>query len=135
MGGVEDGNGDRPAHLDDTGSQHELGHADIGVTVRHYAKWCGGSEYRDPMNVEPGEVPADPLARLENSHQTPTTVENGDRGSSVTDWDRKAIGRGVVPRVVGPPGFEPDLMGKKVSDFSQLRGRSGAGDKWATNGR
>jgi len=32
-----------------------------------YARWCGGSEYHDPMRLEPREVPADLLARLEDS--------------------------------------------------------------------
>jgi integrase len=112
----------------------QLGHADIGVTVRHYAKWCGGSEYRDPMYLEAGEVPADLLARLEDSHQTPTTVGNADRGSSVTDWDREGIGRVTGREVVGPPGFEPDPMGKSASNFRDLQDRFGASDKRATNG-
>ena len=93
----------------------QLGHSDIGVTVRHYAKWCGGSEYRDPMQLAPGEVPADLLARLENSHQTPTTIVGDDQGNFVTDWDRGGIGR--VSRTekwwalqgsnLGPSGYEP----------------------------
>jgi integrase len=50
----------------------QLGHADVGVTARHYAKWCGGDGYREAMRVAPGEVPADLLERLE-SHQSHTT--------------------------------------------------------------
>ena len=60
----------------------QLGHADIQVTSRHYAKWCGGDVYREPMRLEPGEVPADLLARMveeaqeadsprESPHQSP----------------------------------------------------------------
>ncbi len=49
----------------------QLGHADFGVTVRHYAKWVGGDEYRAALTLEPGEVPADLLARLVESPQAP----------------------------------------------------------------
>lgn len=41
----------------------QLGHADVAVTAKHYARWCG-EEYREPMVLESGEVPADLLARL-----------------------------------------------------------------------
>jgi len=42
----------------------QLGHGDVAVTAKHYARWAGGSGYRDPFVREPGEVPADFLARL-----------------------------------------------------------------------
>ncbi len=42
----------------------QLGHADVGVTARHYARWAGDESYRSPLEVVPGEVPADLLARL-----------------------------------------------------------------------
>ena len=42
----------------------QLGHANVSVTAEHYAKWCGGEAYRDPMKRAEGEVPADFLARL-----------------------------------------------------------------------
>ena len=51
----------------------QLGHADFGVTVRHYAKWVGGDEYRPAFALEVGEVPADMLARLVESQQSPIT--------------------------------------------------------------
>jgi integrase len=43
---------------------NQLGHADIGVTSRHYARWCGGAEFRAPMVPAENEVPADLLARI-----------------------------------------------------------------------
>jgi len=49
----------------------QLGHADFGVTVRHYASWVGGDQYRAALTLEEGEVPADLLARLAESPQTP----------------------------------------------------------------
>lgn len=42
----------------------QLGHADVGVTSRCYARWTGGSDYRDPLPLGPEELPADLLARL-----------------------------------------------------------------------
>ena len=42
----------------------QLGHADVAVTARHYARWAGGDVYRSPLVLLPGEVPADFLARL-----------------------------------------------------------------------
>ncbi len=42
----------------------QLGHADVQVTARHYARWAGGDAYRSPLEVGEDEVPADLLARL-----------------------------------------------------------------------
>jgi integrase len=42
----------------------QLGHSDVAVTARHYARWAGGDVYREPMRLEAGEVPADLLARM-----------------------------------------------------------------------
>lgn len=44
----------------------QLGHADVAITARHYARWAGGTTYRAPFHLEPGEVPADFLTRLES---------------------------------------------------------------------
>ena len=55
----------------------QLGHGDVATTARSYARWAGGDEYREPMRLEAGEVPADLLARLD-SPQSPhrrTTAE------------------------------------------------------------
>jgi integrase len=50
----------------------QLGHADVAITARHYARWCGDDAYRRPLELAEGEVPADLLARLGESHQSPT---------------------------------------------------------------
>ena len=42
--------------------QHQLGHGDSQMTA-HYARWLS-PHYREPLNLEPGEVPADLLARV-----------------------------------------------------------------------
>ena len=44
----------------------QLGHADASVTARSYARWIGSGSYRSPLEVHPGEVPADLLARLDS---------------------------------------------------------------------
>jgi integrase len=49
----------------------QLGHADVAVTARHYARWIEDDHYREPMQIEPGEVPADLLARLSDPNVTP----------------------------------------------------------------
>lgn len=45
-----------------------LGHADVAVTARHYARWAVGDVYREPLTLEWGEVPPDLLARLVEAH-------------------------------------------------------------------
>ena len=53
---------------------HQLGHADVAVTARHYARWCGDEAYREPVRLAQGDVPADLLAQLgEESRQTHVT--------------------------------------------------------------
>ena len=42
----------------------QLGHASVGTTLTHYAKWIEDEEYRPPLPLNLGEVPADLLARL-----------------------------------------------------------------------
>ncbi|MFV2069466.1 MAG: hypothetical protein ACC645_21080, partial [Pirellulales bacterium] len=54
---------------------HQLGHSDVSVTARHYARWAGCDAYRSPLEVGEDEVPADLLARLaEKSPQSPHTA-------------------------------------------------------------
>lgn len=68
----------RPKDLRDTFASHllsagvqlayvssQLGHSDVAVTARHYARWTGGDRYAAPMAIGPEEVPADLLARIE----------------------------------------------------------------------
>ena len=33
----------------------QLGHATVAVTASHYARWCAGDVYREPMPLLPGE--------------------------------------------------------------------------------
>jgi integrase len=54
----------------------QLGHSDVAVTARHYAKWCGGDQYREPMSLLPGEVPADLIARVIESPQSPLNADS-----------------------------------------------------------
>ncbi len=59
----------------------QLGHGDAAVTAKHYARWTGGAEYRDPMLRRPGEVPADFLARLPGAKAL-TKALTGRRGET-----------------------------------------------------
>jgi integrase len=53
----------------------QLGHADVSVTAKHYARWAGGNTYRSPLTVGEGEVPADLLSRLQiHPPQSPHSV-------------------------------------------------------------
>jgi hypothetical protein len=51
----------------------QLGHGGVSITERHYAKYLGvgGDEfvYVEPLRLEPGEVPADLLSRLQDCSQ------------------------------------------------------------------
>jgi hypothetical protein len=35
----------------------QLGHADVSITARQYARWAGGDAYRHPLAVGEDEVP------------------------------------------------------------------------------
>ena len=52
----------------------QLGHESACVTEKHYAKWIGDDDYREPMPLEEGEVPADLLARLPGKVTTISTT-------------------------------------------------------------
>lgn len=55
----------------------QLGHSDVAVTAQHSARWAGGNEYREPFRLEPGEVPADFLARLTDGRERTETAQIG----------------------------------------------------------
>lgn len=48
-----------------------LGHADVAVTARHYARWAGGDIYPAPVQLAESELPADVLAKLAVSQRSP----------------------------------------------------------------
>ena len=37
----------------------QLGHSSISTTLKHYAKWCHGDDYVDPIRLSPSQLPAD----------------------------------------------------------------------------
>jgi hypothetical protein len=37
----------------------QLGHSDVSVTARHYAKWIEDDRYRETLMLEPDEVPSE----------------------------------------------------------------------------
>jgi hypothetical protein len=74
----------------------QLGHTDLQVTTRHYARWCGGEGYREPIAIEQGEIPADLLARIapEIAHESPTSKchrSERDADASASDQVRSGI--------------------------------------------
>ena len=44
----------------------QLGHSDVSITARHYARWAGGDAYRSPL-----EVVEDPRCRRTCCHDSP----------------------------------------------------------------
>jgi len=90
----------------------QLGHADVAVTARHYARWAGGHVYRQPMTLAPGEVPADLLARLvaDESHQSPTTTEKAGSPTLVTPGHYTEIWRAQQDSNLRPSGPQPDAL-------------------------
>ena len=77
----------------------QLGHSNVATTADHYATWCGGDTYREPMQLEPGEVPADLLGRLVCTQSDPTP-EGGDETGSAKYLSK-------LGRVVELRGLEP----------------------------
>ena len=72
----------------------QLGHSKPTVTADHYAKWCGGDDYRDPLTPRDGELPADLLARI--PAESPSYSRRPDGSTR----------EGVCPRSEEPNGIE-----------------------------
>lgn len=83
----------------------QLGHAGVAIAARHYAHWAGGDAYRAPIVLEPGEVPADLLARLaagwsQGGHTLPRPA--ADLVDETLQFDGlKVDPLGLEPRTVG----------------------------------
>ncbi len=89
----------------------QLGHGDVSVTARHYARWMGGATYREPLALEEGEVPADLLARIPSeSHQSPTTPEEVAYREPASGWDAEGNWRARHDSNVRPPGPQPGAL-------------------------
>ncbi len=88
----------------------QLGHSDVAVTARHYARWVGGMEYREPMELEPGEIPADLLARLDESPQSPPSKKTAGGAKLLTAGHSKGSWRAQHDSNVRPPGPQPDAL-------------------------
>ena len=65
---------------------------DLGSLEGKYARWAGDDAYRQPLEVGPGEVPADLLARLSR------TEFHRPSGASCPGWD---FARNGHPRGAG----------------------------------
>ena len=91
----------------------QLGHSDIAVTARHYARWAAGDDYRDPLTREAGEVPADLLARLDSHHVPPTSMS----GSMVVDGE-VASNRGLTGGPSGTRTLDPRVKSPVLCQLS-----------------
>ena len=70
----------------------QLGHSDVAVTARHYARWVGDDVYRQPVRLRRDEVPADLLARLPESPQSPPSFGEVADDDSLSTRKRGAPG-------------------------------------------
>jgi hypothetical protein len=95
----------------------QLGHADVAVTARHYARWIGGADYRDLLVRRRGEVPADFLARL--AETAPTALDGAgilrdapdeERGTAQHPVGAKKIWRAQHDSNMRPSGPQPDAL-------------------------
>ena len=80
----------------------QLGHADVAVTAKHYARWCGGAKYRRPLVPEAHELPADLLARIAPSYHDFST---SSQDSGVDDLAVGAEERSNSNSIVGSGGW------------------------------
>jgi integrase len=87
----------------------QLGHADVAVTARHYAKWIGGDVYRAPLQLRDGDVPADFIARFayESPQSHPTQKTAGD--------SKLLSHRPLLEKLVELRGIEPLTLRLPVS--------------------
>ena len=60
----------------------QLGHSSVTTTETHYARWCSREAYREPMRLEPGEVPADLLTRITESRSAAVSCPRFARAPS-----------------------------------------------------
>jgi hypothetical protein len=91
----------------------QLGHSDLKVTIDHYAKWCGGDEYRDPLSVLPGEVPADVIARIEAGETNPMS----DPTPAFAEAPARAVNERTPRKANGRPAVTPDRPSREMVEL------------------
>ncbi len=107
----------------------QLGHADVAVTARHYARWIEGEDgYREPLHLEPGELPADLLARLApESDPTVTPLDDtADGASRLTAGRIDGIWRAQHDSNVRPPGPQPETDPRNLAGLGTCGAQTGA---------
>ena len=87
----------------------QLGHADVGITARHYARWIESDIYREPVRLQPGEVPADLLSRLE-SPESPPSLGWDSRPLVGEASDSEGLWRARHDSNVRPLGPQPSAL-------------------------
>ncbi len=79
----------------------QLGHKDVAVTARHYAKWVDREGYREPMRLRTGDVPCDFIGRMAyESPQSPPNEEAAEDAASRSP-------RPLLRKLVELRGIEP----------------------------
>ena len=61
----------------------QLGHANVGITERHYARWMAQDGYRNPWLVPEGQLPTDLFATLDSWRATKTPLHATRSASSL----------------------------------------------------
>jgi len=97
----------------------QLGHSDVSVTARHYARWTGGDEYREPVRLLPDEVPADLLARFALASD-PTVTPRAETAEGLNPQPSTAsIEIGTRDRArTGDPHVGKEMLGLILLVFS-----------------
>ncbi len=52
----------------------QLGHSNVGITERHYARWMAQDGYRNPWQVPTGALPVDLFSELDSWDATLTPL-------------------------------------------------------------
>jgi hypothetical protein len=76
------------------------GHADVAVPAHHFARWIGGLEYREPVQLREDDVPADFIGRL--AYEPPASCQFEPQESHFFDPAafRSSVGRFIQAQQV-----------------------------------
>ena len=93
----------------------QLGHSDVSVTARHYAKWIEDDRYREPMTLERNEVPSDLLARLGREKSDPTSDPRTQIGVTSEIEEAAQVTAPLTNSMARRAGLEPATLRFEVS--------------------
>jgi hypothetical protein len=69
----------------------QLGHADVATTAQDYARSAGGDAYRLALDLAPGEIPADSIARIEALESLSIPLRRAARDSDRASQSREVM--------------------------------------------